>query len=62
MQVIIEYLKAQKTRQDALATRVAALEEEKTREQAQDAEFSRELDVLLAEITGSTPLPPEMVG
>lgn len=61
MQALIEYLKSQKTRQDALAARIAVLEDEETREQAQDEDLSRELDVLLAEITGSTPLPPDMV-
>ncbi|MEZ2241753.1 hypothetical protein [Microcoleus sp.] len=57
MQAIIEYLKTQKQRQDALAARITILEDEETREQEADAEFSRELEILLAEINGTEPLP-----
>ncbi|MEZ2278079.1 MAG: hypothetical protein ACBR12_14330 [Microcoleus sp.] len=56
MQAIIEYLKTQKQRQDALAARITILEDEETREQEADAEFSRELEILLAEINGTEPL------
>lgn len=57
MQAIIEYLKVQKQRQDAISARIAILEKEETPEQEADDEFSRELDILLAEI-GNTELLP----
>jgi hypothetical protein len=54
---ILQLLRLFKQRQDALDARIASLESEEMREQAQESDFSAQLDTLLLEIENGVNLP-----
>ncbi len=59
MNVIVELLKRAIPLLLSLSNRVAALEEEESRESAADALLMREADALLAQLVPPTPTPNE---
>lgn len=58
MQILLDYLKSQKARQDVLAERIAALETEGKLEKDEDDKLSQELNSLLAEMNDNVPTIP----
>jgi hypothetical protein len=54
---ILQLLRLFKQRQDTLDARIASLESEEMREQAQESDFSAQLDTLLLEIENGVNLP-----